>query len=132
MKQTLFALSALIPFVVCGCSHDDAAHQHDFQPKHGGTLVELDAHGHGPMIEILHDEKAGVVTMHVMTHGQQPQSLAKAPTLQLPAAKKEVQGAGKDALWTFTDEALKAHLELMRFKLEIGDKSFAPEWKHSH
>ena len=69
MKLAMTLTAALL-FAMGSCNDDadngggDNGHTpHDFKPQHGGQLVELG--DHEPMVEIVHDAAAGVITLYV-------------------------------------------------------------------
>jgi len=100
----------------------------------GGKVVEVGAHlAH---LEILHDEKAGTITIYVFDKDiKTPMALAKAPEIKLstmegPVVLPTKAVDDKNLSFTVTHDALKAHGPEGRISLELGGKPYNPALPH--
>mgnify|MGYP006921593391 CR=1 FL=1 len=137
MKSALALLSLSLLFACTpekkAQAPDEGAHSREHGP-HGGKVVEVGAHvAH---LELLHDENAGSITIHVFGKDlQTPMALDKAPEIKLGTAEGPrvlPTKALDDEKMSFsvTDEALKKHGPQGRISLEIGAKPYNPSLPH--
>jgi hypothetical protein len=121
-----------------GDGHEkEAEHAHEKGP-HGGALIvvgEEAAH-----LEVLHDEEAGRVTVHVLGGDMKPLAIPTPLVLNFSHDGKPVQlqgtpegaAGGNASVWVFVDEALKGEPEGARFRAVIGGKTYSPSMEHAH
>jgi len=142
MRISLTAL--LMCIALAGCSPSEApttegpeaqqedVHDHTSVATHGGAIGEIGSHD--ALMEVVHDEDAGVLKVWVMDAAGAALAADEAPVLNIPADGKPVQvtGVEADGAWTFTDDALKGHPEGVRMRISVGGKPFNPELPHAH
>ncbi len=131
------ALGLVLTFAACAWA-EDHGHDHPKAP-HGGVLLEVgkeEAH-----LEVVHDEKAGKVTLYVLgKDAKTPVAIAAAPklNLKLEAGPKQFETKavepkdGAASQFEATDDALKVHGLTGRVALTIGEKKYNVELKHDH
>ncbi len=112
-------------------TEEPAAHDHSGDAKHGGAMVEVGEHD--ALLEVVHDEDAGVVRVWVTDFGGAELKLDAEPLLNITTdgAPVQVEGTIEDAAWTFRDEVLKGHAKA-RLRLAVGGKTFNPELPDVH
>ena len=113
-----------------GSAGGDAGHVHDFQPKHGGQIVELG--DHEPLVEMVHDDVLGVITLYVFDDHQSPMTIDKAPVFNLSEPVEQVKATGSGSEWKFEHDGLKGHPHGASLRIEIGGKTFNKEWHPPH
>lgn len=130
MKTTLEFTLALLTTLLFACTQEEAGDHlaHNFKALHGGMLIEFNKGGHGPMIEMVYDEKAGVATLYVFDDHQNKKTVEKAPELLIPSLKGPLPATGKDDKWVFTHEELKKHQHDMRIRITIDGKPYTQDW----
>ncbi len=146
MKTWVLIASLLAATLPTGCGseggdeHNESAETngHAEEGPNGGHLLEVGSHvAH---LEILHDEDAGTLTLHVLgPDGKTPLPISKPPQLKLStdsgprviATKPQGRTGSKASVFAVTDAALKSEPE-GRITLEIGGKVYNPELEHDH
>ena len=109
-----------------GAAAAPAAHE-DHKAPHGGEILELgeeEAH-----VEMLHDKKAGTLTMYVFGKDlQSPVAIAQ-PTIllvgkELKPTAMEPKADGTASAWKLTDTGLNTDPLVGRVRLTVGGKAF--------
>lgn len=132
----LAVLATLVP----GLAHAGGAHghdhgEHDVKPKHGGVVLEVGEHvAH---LEVIYDEKHGVVKVWLSTHeGDKP---IEGATIGLNVRFKKGHQAfeltpvkGHPGGHMTESPKLKGHFVKARFKVTLGDKTYLVDFEHDH
>lgn len=115
------------------------AHGHEAKGPHGGEVAVVgDEVAH---LEIVHDEKAGDLTLHVLGADVKTPKAIAAPVLNLTTKSGPVQipfeavGAGADgtaAQWKARHDALKADPLDGRVRVTIDGKTHQVSLAHEH
>lgn len=103
------------------------------KPAHGGIILEVGEEA--AHIELVHDAKAGKVTLYIMgADAKTPLALKEAPKLNLKTEKGNAQIAMKGSASTFeaTDDALKSDPLKGRISLTVADKQYNVDIKDEH
>ena len=112
-KLRILALLALCSGFSAARAEEKPAHEHGKKGPNGGGLVEVgDPDDHH--LEIVHDEKAGKLSIYCLLADQKtPYTPKEALKLNLKTkdGNKQFTLTGKDSAWEVTDDALKAEPE---------------------
>ncbi len=109
--KLFLAILGLITLGYCasGRAEEKPAHAHGGKGPNGGALVEVgDADDHH--VEVVHDEKAGKLTLHCLLADQKtPYTPKEALKLNLKTkdGNKQIVMTGKDSKWEAIDDVLK-------------------------
>lgn len=129
---------ALVAAVMLSGSAFCAEHD-DHKAPHGGALLEVGeevAH-----VELVHDEKAGKVTLYILDkHAKKEVSIKDAPKLNIKSkdGNKQIETKGVDAKdgaaskYEATDETLKADPLKGRVAVVIEGKNYNVDIKEAH
>ncbi len=108
-----------------------AAHDHSSAAQHGGTIVEVGSHA--ALMEVAHDEAAGVVTVWIYDMAGAALAADEAPVLNVSGDDpKQLTGTDEGGAWVFRDEALATHVHGARFRVSIGGESYSPDMPDAH
>jgi len=124
--------------------HDEHGHAHPSKGPHGGPLIELGKEEYHA--ELVHDEKAGSVTIYVLDHeGKKPVAIdakevrinlkhdGKGEQFELTAEPQKGED-GKSSRFVSTDKELSEDLDHegaeARLVLSIDGKSYTGQIKH--
>jgi hypothetical protein len=129
---TILILAMILPAFI-----NAQEHKHDpIKPKHGGEIVAVG--DHTAALEVLHDAKAGTMTIYVMdAHGTKALGIGDAIKLNVAAEKKtqvtmqavDLKG-GKASTFTVQHAVLKnGHLH-GKIVITIGGKRYQPGLPH--
>ena len=131
--KTAILFSSALAILLMSCEPEMKGHgavSHDSPPEHGGQMVHLKVHG--PMMEVVCDEKAGTIVLHIYTDHHEPLTLTEAPVANIEKGPTQVTATGAGAVWTFTHENLKDHPHV-GFRVKVGDETFNnKEWELPH
>jgi hypothetical protein len=135
--SALFSASLLLSVAACGNDSPakkaaPAAAHEEHKAPHGGEILELgeeEAH-----IEVIHDPKAGTLTLYIYGKNLETPAAVAAPTILLatPAGPKELTPTALDAKtgqttatsWTLNDALLKSDPLDGRVRVTINGKQF--------
>ena len=122
-----------------GGDPEPASGGHAHKGANGGALIDV---GKGTAhVEIVHDEAAGTVTLHMTgSDAKTPLKTTFAPDLNLLTAKgpkvlhtKPVDGKADGASkFVVTDPVLKVHLLEGRIDIKLAGKTYSPEIVDAH
>lgn len=131
------ALFAALAFSACGDKDEkkpaagggEAAHEH--KAPHGGEVLELgNEEGH---IEVLHDQAAGTMTLHIYGTSLEKPVYVKAPVLNLqtkagpvdvPLTAADAKPDGTAHTWKAQHDGFKVEPLEGRLRVEIAGKTF--------
>jgi len=135
-------LALLASCLIVGRAWAEDKHDHDHKAPHGGTLLETgDEAAH---LEIVHDPKAGKLTIYVLdSDPQKALAIKEAPKVKLKTDKgnKELDTKAVDAKdgaasqYEVTDDALKTDPLKGRISVKVKDKKYNIDIKedgHGH
>jgi hypothetical protein len=133
----LAALALIVPGTVLAGDEEHAP-----EPAHGGEVVEVGEHA--AFLELCHDDKAGMLTVHVRDHDGEPLGLKDAPRLNIKDKDGNRQvvlkaldlADGSAKTFEAADPVLKSDPIPAKLSLKIGDKQhtvdLAAEHDHDH
>lgn len=139
--------SILVALPVALCQEKKEKHDHPSKGPHGGALVELGNEEYHA--EMVHDEKAGKVTVFLLdSAGKQAVPISardltvnirrsgKPAQYRLKAAPLEGEEQGKCSAFASSDKELLEHLDAegveARLRVSINGKSYSGKLEHSH
>jgi hypothetical protein len=134
-RRIFLSVATALCLTVSTLSAGEKKNEHDHHHgPHDGEIVEVgdDKRTH---IEIVHDEKAGKLTIYVFGKDMKTAvNIADAPKLNLKSSKgnKQLEMSGKDSQWEATDELLKEEPN-GRVQLKLADgKKYNVRLDHHH
>lgn len=118
-------------------------HEHaDIKPTHDGVILQIpDEAG---MLEFVHDDKKGEITIYVLSHEGKSKKISEAPKLNLfikegdKKTKKQIETTFKEANKKESDVFVAKDASLIteelegRIAIKIGEKTYQVEIKHGH
>jgi len=138
VKHSGLALALVAAVMLSGAAFC-AEHDHEHKAPHGGALLEVGedvAH-----VELVHDEKAGKVTLYILDkHAKKEVLIKDAPKLNIKSkdGNKQIETKGVDtkdgaaSKYEATDEALKADPLKGRVAVVIEGKNYNVDIKEAH
>ncbi len=108
------------------------------EAAHGGEMIEIG--DHVAFLEVCHDQKAAVLTIHVRDHDGEPMGLKDAPRLNIKDKSGNRQvvlkaldlADGTAKTFETADDCLKQDPIPAKLSVKIGDKQYTVELEHDH
>lgn len=143
MIRTALTVLVAAAFGACSRDHDQksdagaqAGEAHAHGP-HGGHVLELGS-AHAAHLEVVHDDRAGTLTIYVLgADSKTALAASKPPELKLNTSSgpKVLATKPKDTsntVFTVTDDALKGKEPEGRISIEVDGKTYNPDLEHNH